>query len=71
MKSEGVRRNHEKELSQAVQRTSLIELETMLGDVRRIDLAVKGLSPADPWSELTQLVLRLSGHHILPQSVLS
>ena len=71
MKSEGVRRNHEKELSQAVQRTSLIELETMLGDARRIDLAVKGLSPADPWSELTQLVLRLSGHHILPQSVLS
>ena len=71
MKNEGVRRNHEKELSQAVQRTSLIELEAMLASARSIDLAVKGMSPADPWTELTQLVLRLSGHHILPQSVLS
>ena len=71
MKNEGVRRNHEKELSQAVQRTSLMELEAMLSNARRIDLAVKGMSPADPWIELTQLVLRLSGHHILPQTVLS
>lgn len=71
MKSEGVRRNHEKELGQAVQRISLVELETMLGDARQVDLAVKGLSPADPWSVLSQLFLRLSGHHIFPQSVLS
>lgn len=71
MKSEGVRGKQEKGLSQAVQRVSLREFEAMLGDARRIDLAVKGLSPADPWNELTQLVLRLSGHRILPQSVLS
>lgn len=71
MKSEGVRRNHESHISHAVQRLSISQLETMLADARKIDLAVKGLSQADPWSELTKLVLNLSGHSIFPEAVLS
>lgn len=71
MRNEGIRQNHEKEVRQAINRVSLPELESMLRDARQIDLAVKGLSTADPWLELTRVLLRLSGHHILPRSVLS
>lgn len=71
LKREGIRRNHEKAISEAAQRHSLDALQDMLRQARQIDLAAKGMSSANPWLELAQLLLRLAGHHILPQSVLS
>ncbi|MGJ8690176.1 MAG: DNA polymerase III subunit delta [Gammaproteobacteria bacterium] len=71
MRSEGIRPNHQKEVANALQRLRLSELEALLRAARQIDLAVKGLVKTDPWIEFTQLILRMSGHPILPHSVLS
>ena len=71
LKREGIRRNHEKAMGEAAQRHSLDALQDMLRQARQIDLAAKGMSASNPWLELAQLLLRLAGHHILPQSVLS
>ncbi len=71
IRSERIRPNHQKEVQKALEHLRLPELEALLRTSRKIDMSVKGLANSDPWSEFTQLILRLSGHHILPQSVLS
>lgn len=71
LKREGIRRNQEQAISEAARRHSLTALQDMLRLARQIDMAVKGLSPTDPWVALSQLLLQLSGHHILPRSMLS
>lgn len=71
IRSERIRANHQKEVHKALERLRLAELEALLRAGRQIDLSVKGLAQTDPWNEFTQLILRLSGHHILPQSVVS
>lgn len=71
MRREGVRPNNEKAVTAAVKRHTLVQLQEMLRSAREVDMAVKGMSPADPWLTLTQLILRLAGQHILPSPVLS
>ncbi|MCB1664291.1 MAG: DNA polymerase III subunit delta [Pseudomonadales bacterium] len=71
LKREGIKRNHEQAISAAARRHALSALQDMLRQVRQIDMAAKGMSPADPWVELSQLLLQLAGHHILPRSMLS
>lgn len=69
IRSEGIRPKHQKEVQSALQRLRLSELEAILQGARQVDLAVKGLSSKNPWTEFTQLILRLSGHHIFPHSI--
>jgi len=71
MRSERIRPNHQKEVQKALEHLRLPTLEALLRTSRQIDMSVKGLANTDPWNEFTQLILRLSGHHIFPQSVLS
>ncbi len=66
MTREGVRRLQEKPVSAALQRLSGPQLQAMLQRARRIDMAVKGLAEADPWIELSQLLLALSGYPLMP-----
>ncbi len=61
MSAEGVRKNHEAPVAAALERLSLPTLETLLQQARQVDLAVKGMSTADAWTELTDILLTLSG----------
>ena len=71
LRSERIRANHQAQVEKALERLRLAELEALLRASRKIDMAVKGLVQSDPWNDFTQLILRLSGHHIFPQSVVS
>lgn len=64
MQNEGVRRNHEGPVSKAIERSRIVPLTAMLQRARLIDMAVKGLAKADPWVELTTLLLSISGNHL-------
>jgi DNA polymerase-3 subunit delta len=61
MSAQGVRKNHEAPVAAALERLSLPDLEALLSQARQVDLAVKGMSPADAWTELTDILLALSG----------
>lgn len=61
MQSEGVRKNHEGPVAKAIERSAKTALTEMLHRARVIDMAVKGLSSADPWVELTTMLLAISG----------
>ncbi len=61
MSAEGVRKTHEAPVAAALERLSLSTLETLLQQARQVDLAVKGMSTADAWTELTDILLALSG----------
>ncbi len=61
MQNEHIRQNHEGPVGSAVERHSVATLEGLLQQARTIDLAVKGLSKMDPWTELSTLLLTLSG----------
>ena len=60
-KSARVWGNRIKPVSAALQRLSRAQVWQLLHQARRIDGAVKGLSDANPWDELSLLLLRLSG----------
>ena len=53
-----------------LQRSRLSYLQIMLRQARGIDQAVKGVRKADPWLELTDLVLNLSGDPALKSKTL-
>lgn len=61
MLNEGVRKAHEGPVAHALERLRLPALEALLQQARQVDMAVKGMSPADAWTELTDLLLALSG----------
>jgi DNA polymerase-3 subunit delta len=61
MSAEGVRKNHEAPVAAALARLRLPALEALLQQARQVDMAVKGMSPTDPWTELTDILLALSG----------
>ena len=61
MLSEGVRKTHEAPVSRALERLQVPTLEALLQQARQVDMAVKGMSPADAWTELTDLLLSLCG----------
>jgi DNA polymerase-3 subunit delta len=61
MSAEGVRKTHEAPVAAALERLSLPDLEGLLQQARQVDLAVKGMSAADAWTELTDILLALSG----------
>lgn len=58
---EGVRKSHEVPVTRALERLRLPTLEALLQQARQVDMAVKGMSAADAWTELTDLLLTLSG----------
>lgn len=59
--AEGVRKAHEAPVSRALERLQVPALEALLQQARQVDMAVKGMSPADAWTELTDLLLALCG----------
>lgn len=61
MLSEGVRKAHEAPVTRALERLRIPELESLLQQARRVDMAVKGMSGADAWTEMTSLMLALCG----------
>ncbi|MDP1930142.1 MAG: DNA polymerase III subunit delta [Gammaproteobacteria bacterium] len=61
MQKEGIRKTHEGPVSRAVERHNLATLEGLLQQARTVDMAVKGLTKADPWTELNTLLLTLGG----------
>ncbi len=61
MSSARVWRSRKPIVSRALRRLTLDEARRMLGHCRDIDHAVKGLRRANPWDELSLLILRLSG----------
>ena len=61
MLSEGVRKTPEAPVIRALERLRVPMLESMLQHARQVDMAVKGMSGADAWTELTDLLLALCG----------
>lgn len=61
MSAEGVRKTHEAPVAAALERLSLPALEALLQQARQVDLAVKGMSTSNAWTELTDILLALSG----------
>ncbi len=60
MSSAGVWQSRKPIVSQALQRLSASDTRQMLAQCEGIDHAVKGLRKANPWDELSHLLLRLS-----------
>jgi DNA polymerase-3 subunit delta len=61
MQQERVRKNHEVPVSNALQRLTAASLQAMLQHARLVDQSVKGLANAEPWAELTTILLKLCG----------
>jgi len=61
MLKEGVRKTHEAPVSRALARLQVPTLEALLQQARQVDMAAKGMSSANPWTELTDLLLSLCG----------
>ena len=55
--------NRKKAVSTALQRISKNEVWQLLEHVRQIDQSIKGMSSANPWDELSLLLLKLGGCH--------
>lgn len=51
-------------VTRALHRLSAGDVQEMLDACKTIDHAVKGLHPANPWDQLSMLVIRLSGHRV-------
>ena len=58
-------------VTQALNRLSADDVDEMLEQCKTIDHAVKGLHPANPWDELSLLLMRLSGHELATSPTLS
>lgn len=53
--------NRKQVVGRAINRLSTAEIRSMLDHARRIDQAIKGMSLANPWDELSLLLIRLAG----------
>ena len=56
--------NRKQAVGKAINRLSSREIWQMLDHSRQIDRAIKGLSNANPWDELSILLTRLAGYKI-------
>lgn len=61
MQNQGIRKNHEAPVMRAIEHHSPATLESLLQRSRTVDLAVKGLADADPWTHLSTILLNLAG----------
>lgn len=56
--------NRKEPVGRALQRLSTNELWQLLEHAKLIDQSIKGLSPLNPWLEMSRLLIKLSGHSI-------
>lgn len=61
LQKKGIRRIHEAPVKAALRRLHRPQLEDILRGARQVDQAVKGMSPENPWTALSNLVLALAG----------
>jgi DNA polymerase III subunit delta len=61
IESERVWNNRKPAVAAALERLSYPQLQQLLLQAQRVDLSVKGALEADPWRELSDLVIQLSG----------
>jgi len=56
--------NRKEAVTKALKRSNSKDSWKMLSRARKIDQAIKGMSPVNPWDEISSLILELSGQNI-------
>ncbi len=56
--------NRKQAVSSALRRLNTTDIWQLLEQARRVDQSIKGMSLADPWVEISQMLLTISGHRV-------